>query len=55
MKTSPLLNNVRHRAMITPARPLLVLTTLIQINRVIGQFIVRLNYSRNGNCPLDLT
>jgi len=39
MTTSPLLSNVRHSA-ITPVRPLL--TRLIHISRVIGQFIVRL-------------
>jgi len=40
MITSPLLSNVRHRAMITPVRPLL--TRLIHISGVIGQFVVRL-------------
>jgi len=40
MITSPLLSNVRHRAMITPVSP--PLTALIHISRVVGQFIVRL-------------
>jgi len=38
MITSPFLSNIRHRAMITPVRPLL--TRLIHISRVIGQYIV---------------
>jgi len=40
MITSPLLSNVRHRAMITQVRPLV--TRLIHNSRSIGQFIVRL-------------
>jgi len=39
MITSPLLSNVRHRAMITPVSPLL---TRLILARVAGQFIVRL-------------
>jgi len=39
MITSPLVSNVRHRAMIMPVRPLL--TRLIHISGVIGPFIVR--------------
>jgi len=36
----PLLNNVRHRAMITPVRPLL--TSYIRLARVVGQIVVYL-------------
>jgi len=42
MIASPLLSNVCHRVMITPVRPLL--TRLIHISQVIGQFIVRLKF-----------
>jgi len=54
MITSPLLSNIRHRAMITPLRPLL--TRLIHISRVNGQFIVRLKLfsKRKLSIGLDL-
>jgi len=41
MITSPLLSNVRHRAMITPVTPLCLLSSFV-LARVAGQFIVRL-------------
>jgi len=54
MITSPLLRNVRHRAMITPVSPLL--TRLIRISpscwTVHGSFEIIVE---NGNCPLDWT
>jgi len=54
MITSPLLSNIRHRAMITPVRPLL--TRLIHIIQINGQFIVRLKLlsKRKLSIRLDL-
>ena len=49
MITSPLLSNVRHKAMITPVSPLL--TRLIILSRVLDNLSFVWNYPRNGNCP----
>jgi len=50
MRTCPLLPNTRHRAMITPVRPL---RTRLILARVSGQFFVRLKFLSKGNYPLD--
>jgi len=54
MKISPLLSNVRHRAMRTPVSRLL--TRLIHISpELLDSLSFVWNYSRNGSCPLDWT